>query len=191
MKKTVLISLVLVGTLLSAGSAFAWPGHSGKGNGDNFSNRNGQGMFQEQHQERMEDRLARMAVVLDLTETQKKQIENLVDEKWGNRQTMRIQMQLSQKELREYKRGDKFDESEFRAKAQKQADLKTGMMVQDAKIRQQILALLTPEQQQKAEKLRGINGEGFFGQRDGNGNGSGRMMHRGKGSGQYRNGYRS
>ena len=65
------------------------------------------------------------------------------------------------------------------------------MMVQHAKTRQQLLAVLTPEQQQKAEKLKGMNGEGFFDKREGHGNGSGRMMHQGKGSGQHHNSCRS
>jgi len=191
MKKTVLISFILVATLLSAGAAFAWPGHHGKGSCDNSSKRDGQGMSQEQHQERMENRLEKIAVILDLTETQKKQIETLMDEKWENHQTMRTQMQAGQSELREYKQGDEFNESEFRAKAQKQADLKTEMMVQHAKTRQQLLAVLTPEQQQKAEKLRGMDGEGFFDQRGGNCDGSGDGMHKGKGSRQHHNKSRS
>ena len=191
MKKTVLISFILVATLLFAGAAFAWPGHHGKGSCENSSKRDGQGMSQEQHQERMENRLEKMAVILDLTETQKKQIETLMDEKWENHQTMRTQMQAGQSELREYKQGDEFNESEFRAKAQKQADLKTEMMVQHAKTRQQLLAVLTHEQQQKAEKLKGMDGEGFFGKRGDHGDGRGHGMHKGKGSVQHHNSCRS
>lgn len=169
MKKTIVIPLALIGLLLSGGAAFAQSGHHGKGNNGNSQGRNGQGMSQEQHQERMDNRLEKMAVVLDLTDSQKKQIESLMNEKWENRQTMRTQMQASQKELREYRQGNEFNESEFRAKAQKQADLKTEMMVQHAKTKQQLFAVLTPEQQQKAEKLREVRGEGFFSKQKGKG----------------------
>jgi len=158
MQKNIIISLTLIALLLSSGTVFARSGYHGKGNCDNFSKMNGQGMSQEQHQERMNNRLEKMAVVLDLTDAQKKQIEKLMNGKWENRQSMRTQMQANRTALREYTQGDNFNEAEFRAKAQKQADLKTEMMVQQAKTKQQLFAILTPEQQQKAEKLRGMNG---------------------------------
>ncbi|MFK5927122.1 MAG: hypothetical protein QM483_10870, partial [Desulfuromusa sp.] len=74
----------------------------------------------------------------------------------------------------------------------KHADLKTDMMVQRAKTKQQVLAVLTPEQQQKAEKLRGMHGEGFFGKyhgdRDGNNCGN-RSGHRDCDGQNKRDGY--
>ncbi len=191
MKKTIIIPLALTGLLLSSGAAFAWSGHHGKGNCENSPMRNGQGMSQEQHQQRMSNHLEKMAVVLDLTDSQKTQIEKLMNEKWENRQAMRTQLQENRKELRESKQGTTFNEAEFRAKAQKQADLKTEMMVQHAKTKQQLFAVLTPEQQQKAEKLQGMRGEGFFSGQNGNCNGAGNGKHNGqgkhqrKGSGQY------
>lgn len=187
MKKTTIIPLILVVLLLSGGAAFARPGHHGQGNCDNFSKRNGQGMSQEQHQERMNKHLEKMAVVLDLTDSQKKQIKTLMNEKWQNHQVLRTKMEASRKTLHQYKQGSEFNESEFRAIAQKHADLKTEMMFQQAKNRQQIFAVLTPEQQQKAEKLRGMRGESFFGKQNGSCDGNGQGMHKRKGSGQYNN----
>ena len=167
MKKTTVIPALLIGILLSSGTAFAWSGGHAKRSCDGEYGKRGQGMTQEQHQERMGSRLERIGVILDLTDQQQEKMKGLFDQQWQDRQSMRDTMQTSRKDFREYKQGKEFNETEFRAKAQKHADLKTEMMVQRAKTRQQILALLTPEQQQKAEKLRGMRGEGFFGQRDG------------------------
>ncbi len=173
MKKSTIIPVLLVSMLLVGGTAFAWPGH-GKKNYDHSCNRTGQGMTQEQHEERMDNRLEKMAVILDLTDQQKEKIENLFKQKMENRQAMRAEMQASREDLRAYKHGKEFNESEFRAKAQEHTDLETEMMVQHAKTKQQVLAVLTPEQQQKAEKLRDMRGEGFFGKHDGNREGYGK-----------------
>jgi protein CpxP len=100
---------------------------------------------------------------------------------------MRTEMEASRKTLREYKQGNNFDESEFRAIAQKHADLKTEMMVQQAKTKQQIFAVLTPEQRQKAEKLRGMRGEGLFGKHGGMRDCDGHGKRNGQGPGQRYN----
>ncbi|MDX2479766.1 MAG: Spy/CpxP family protein refolding chaperone [Desulfuromusa sp.] len=166
MKKTTLIPALLIGVLLTGGIAFASPGQGKRDCGDSCD-RKGQGMTSEQHEKRMENRLEKMAVILDLTEQQKEQLENLFEKKWQNHQSMRAEMQASRKDLREYKQGKEFNEADFRAKAQKHAELKTEMMVQHAKTKQQAFAVLTPEQQQKAEKLHGMHGESFFGKHHG------------------------
>ena len=61
------------------------------------------------------------------------------------------------------------------------------MMVQQARTKQQIFAVLTPEQQQKAEKLRGMRGEGFFGKQGGTRDCDGHGKHKGQGPGQRYN----
>ncbi|MDX2494607.1 MAG: Spy/CpxP family protein refolding chaperone [Desulfuromusa sp.] len=196
MKKTTIISTLLIAILLSGGATFAWSSGHGKKNCGDSCDRKGQGMSYEQHEERMETHLGKMAVILDLTDQQKGQIKDLLEKKWQDHQSMRAEMQTSRESLREYKQGKEFNESEFRTIAQKQADLKTEMMVQRAKTKQQLFAVLTPEQQQKAEKLRTMHGESFFGKhggdRDGDGYGKrsgnrdcdGHGKRGGKGSGQ-------
>ena len=187
MKKTTIIPALLIGILLSSGTAFAWSGGHGKGSCDNGRGERGQGMTQEQHQERMESRLERMGVILDLTDQQKEKMKGLFEQQWQDRQSMRTEMQTSREDLRAAKQGKKFNETEFRAKAQKHADLKTEMMVQRAKTREQVFALLTPEQQQKAEKLREMGGEGFHGKRSGDRDCDGHSKRNGKGSGKHHN----
>lgn len=187
MKKTMVIPAILIGILLSGGLAFAWSGGHGKGNCNGESGKMGQGMTQEQHSERMDKRLEKMGVILDLTDRQKEQLEGLFDQQWQTHQSMRTEMQASREDLRESKQGQEFNETEFRAKAQKHADLKIEMMVQHAKTKQQIFALLSSEQQQKAEKLREIGG-GFHGMcggdRDCDGPRYGHGKRGGKGYGQ-------
>ncbi len=170
MKKSVLITTVFVAFLLTAGSAFSWSGNQGRGNCRNLYNYKGQAMTLEQHRQQVDSRLERMAVILDLTDTQKQQIKKLMNEKWENRQSMRAQIQATRTELREYRQGAEFNETEFRAKVQKQSILRTEMMVQQANVRQQLFAILTPEQQQKAESFTGMyggprncNGYGYYG----------------------------
>ncbi len=184
MKKTAIIPVLLITLLLAAATSFAWPGGHGKKDYDNSCNHHRQGMTAEQHQERMENRLEKMAVILDLTEEQQKKIETLIEKQWQDRQAMRAEMQAGREDLHAYMQGTEFNESEFRAKAQKQADLKTEMMVQHAKTRQQLFAVLTPEQQQKAEKLRAMHADGFFAKHHGNRDCDGRGMRGGKGHGQ-------
>ncbi|MCW8860487.1 MAG: Spy/CpxP family protein refolding chaperone [Deltaproteobacteria bacterium] len=196
MKKITTISALLIALLFSAGSLFAWSGHhGGKNHGE--CDRRGEGMTYEQHEERMENRLERMAVILDLTEKQKEQLEDLHEKNWQDHQAMRAQMQESRNELHEYKFGKEFNEAEFRAKAQKHANLKTEMMVQRAQHKQDVYAVLTPDQQVKAEKLGGMLGKGFEGKRGCDRDGCGKRgenrecdghgRHGGKGSGQRYN----
>lgn len=189
MKKSTIIPALLIGVLLSSGTAFAWPGGNSKKNCNDSCDRKGQGMTSEQHEDRMENRLEKMAVILDLTEKQKEQLEDLHEKNWQDRQVMRAEMKASRESLREYKQGKEFNESEFRAIAQKHADLKTEMMVQRAQSKQQIFAVLTPEQQQKAEQLKDMHGDDFRGKRGGDRDRDcdGHGKRGGKGSGQRYN----
>jgi len=181
MKKRLFIPTLLVGTLLVTGSAFAWSGGHNNRNFDGFQNQRGQGITYAQHKDNMGNQLERMGVILDLTDQQKEQLEDLFEKQWQNRQSMRTDMQVSREDLREYKQGKEFNETEFRAKAQKHADFKTEMMVQRAKTKQQIFAILTPEQQQKAENLRELRGEGFRGRHGGDRECNGHGNRNGKG----------
>ncbi len=184
MKKSTLIPALLIGLLLSSGTAFAWSGGQGKRHCGDSCDRSGQNITQERHEERIETRLEKMAVILDLTEKQKDQLEDLHEKQLQNHQAMRAEMQASRESLRDYKQSNEFNESEFRALAQKHADLKTEMMVQHAQSRQQILAVLTPEQQQKAEQLRDMCGEGFHGKHGGDRDCEGHGKRGGQGSGK-------
>jgi len=159
MKKQVLIPTLLIGTLLTGSIAMAAPGF-GKfrsGNGDCYG-QGRQAMTFEQHEDRMNFRLEKMAAVLDLTTTQQSQIKELLNQNWQARQEDRATMQAAREALRAARIADPFDETDFRVKADKLNELKTEKMVDRAKQQAEIFVLLTPEQQEKAETLRGLMG---------------------------------
>ena len=161
MKKRILVPTLAVGALLIGSLVMAGPGGYGRGNcdGDGKSNGNGRGMMNyEQHEERMGQRMDRMETILDLTEEQKGQLETLLNQRYQDKQDLREQMQASREAMREARNADTFNEADFRAKSAVQAELKTEMMVENAKLKQQIRVLLTPEQLEKADTLSGLMG---------------------------------
>ncbi len=91
MKIKTAMPVILIVLIFSATSAFAW-GHNGKRS--NCDGR-GNGMNYEQFEDRMENRLERMTVILDLTDDQKKQMEDLAENHWKERQELRKKMQAS------------------------------------------------------------------------------------------------
>ncbi len=159
MKKRILVPTLAVGALLIGSLVMAGPGGYGKGNCDGGSNGKGsEAMNYEQHEERMGQRMDRMETILDLTEEQKGQLETLLNQRYQDKQDLREQMQASREAMREARNAETFNEADFRAKSAVQAELKTERMVENAKLKQQIRALLTPEQLEKADTLSGLMG---------------------------------
>ncbi len=169
MKKRILIPTLILGALFTGSLALAGPG--GCGSCDKRSNCGSQGQGQgalnlEQHEERMDHRMEMMTTVLDLSEEQNVQLEELMTQQWQDRQQLREKMHASRDALREVEAADTFNEADFLAKAITQAELKTEMMAERARMKQQLYALLTPEQQEKADKLsemKGHRGKGHHG----------------------------
>ena len=172
MKKSILIPSLILGMLLTGSLALAGPGGCGSCDRGDSCRGKGQGQGQgvmnpEQREARSGKRLLMMTTVLDLTETQQSQIDALMNEQREEHQQLREKMRDSRDDLRGIRMADTFNETEFLAKAVKQAELKTQMMVEKAKLKQQIYAFLTPDQQEKADKLakmkRGKGRHGGFG----------------------------
>lgn len=163
MKKRILLPTLIIGTLLTGSLALASPGFGGNcgRGGDGCTsggcNSKAQGnMTYEQHEERTDRRLEMMSTVLDLTEAQQEQIDSLFKQRWQDNQQLREQMQSSRDSMRKVQSADSFNEADFRAEAAKRAELKTEMMVRKIKFQDELYALLTPEQREKADKLDGI-----------------------------------
>jgi Spy/CpxP family protein refolding chaperone len=155
MKKRVLIPVLIVGTLFTATLVLAGPGSYGRGGCDGH----GPGaMNSDQHEERVEQKLEIMTTVLELTEEQRTAIKSLLDQRHQDKQQLREQMRSSRDAMREARNATPFNETDFRAKAAAHAELKADMMVEHVKLKQQIHALLTPEQQKKADTLGGMMG---------------------------------
>jgi protein CpxP len=155
MKKKVLIPAVLCGVLLAT-SAISYPwSQNGSRNGDGQRGQRGmnQGMTLEQHEQRVDQQLKRMSVLLELTEKQQTQLQEIFDQQWQSRTKMRENMQASRDALLAYRLNDKFDEAEFRKLAEKQADLRTEMRVDRETNRNTVQSVLTADQQEKLAKL--------------------------------------
>jgi protein CpxP len=111
----------------------------------------------DERQERMEmkheKRLELMAEVLDLTETQHKQIQKIIEQERAEMDGNREKMRESREQMRALLENDTFDEAAVRSLAESEAKLKVDAFVTRAKVKNQIFQLLTSEQQDLAEKL--------------------------------------
>jgi len=147
MKKKTMFTALTTGILLT-GIAFS-PAIAGRG----FDNCDGPDSEQRQERmaERMEQRLEKMSTVLDLTEVQQGQIKELLAEKQTNHKDQFQKRCGDRKQMQSLKTAANFDETAFRAAAGKRAAQRIDMQVEKMKTKQQIFALLTSEQQEKAE----------------------------------------
>lgn len=164
LKKRVVIPTLLIGALLTGGVAIAGP--FGNCDGKGFR---GQQLSAEERQERMEHKLDMMSEILDLNEEQEEQVGALLQQQWTTKLQQREQQQASREELREQLLSDDFNEAEFRAEAMKKAEQKVDMLVEHAKLKRQIYQLLTPEQQEKADKLMAMRSKHGKGRHGGHG----------------------
>lgn len=156
MKNKISISTLLIVLIFSATSAFAWQGH---GNKAENCDRRGAEMNNERHEQRMENHLEKMVVILDLNKDQQEKIKALAENHRKERQELRSKMQENRKALREFRFSTDVNVDEFRAKAHQQADLKADMMVQKVQHKKSVFAVMTPEQQKKAEQLWEMRGD--------------------------------
>lgn len=186
MKNKTTFSVIMIVLLLSASTAFAWHGdgygHKGYGRCNNE-------MPADRFEGRMEHRLERMSVILDLSAEQQKTIEGLTEKHWAERQKMRDNMLTIRDQMRDLRFSQDADADQFRTIARQQADLKADMMAQRIQHKKDIMDVLTPEQRDKAGKLWDMRDErrdrrGFGPDNcardcgNGYGNGCGRGYHR-------------
>lgn len=143
-RKTLLIVsavlIALVGGLAVQGMAF-----SGPGNGPHWKTHGPKGL--------QANRLELMALVLDLNQAQKAQVKNILTAERTAMKPWFKQMWESRRALRQATANGAFDEAKVRALASKVAQAGTELMVSKARVRNQIYALLTPQQKALAEKL--------------------------------------
>jgi Spy/CpxP family protein refolding chaperone len=102
---------------------------------------------------RKERHFDRMAEALDLTPEQREQIKAIRAAEQEKVEPLRQQMQEGREQLRAVAEQQPFDEAAVRTLAAGQAEIRTEMIVSHARVRNQINALLTPEQREQAEKL--------------------------------------
>jgi protein CpxP len=103
---------------------------------------------------RKERHFDRMAEALDLTPEQREQIKAIRAAEQDKVAPLKEKLQKGREQLRVAAEQQPFDEAAVRALAADQAEIRTEMIVSHARVKNQIHALLTPEQREKAEQMR-------------------------------------
>lgn len=106
------------------------------------------------------DFMAKWAKALDLTADQQTQIKALVQAERQTTASLRSQLADGHKNLQQALKPGALNEAAARSLLASQASLRTEMIIAHAKLENQIFALLTPDQQKLAEKLRDLMGPG-------------------------------
>ncbi|MBZ0157134.1 MAG: Spy/CpxP family protein refolding chaperone [Alphaproteobacteria bacterium] len=94
-----------------------------------------------------------MAKVLGLSDLQKEKVKTILKSGRQANAPLRQQLAESRKALRQATHTVPFDEAAVRAIAEKQTRLRTELIVAESRMWNEVYALLTPEQKDKAGKL--------------------------------------
>jgi len=91
---------------------------------------------------------------LDLTDAQREQVQQLTQQHREQTRVLFERAQAAREAQRQAMDAVPFNEPHIRAAMQAVAEAGTELAVQQARLRSEIYALLTPEQQQRAQKMR-------------------------------------
>jgi periplasmic protein CpxP/Spy len=154
MKRKVVVGALLALTIGGAAAAWAEAGcdctspdmeHSGHG-----PRHAGPGLRGREHHGPSLDRIGE---ALRLSDAQQVKVAELIRAERGKNASLRQKLIENEKRLRQAGQAAKFDEAAVRSIAAQQAQLLSEQMVARARTQHQIFALLTPEQQARAEKF--------------------------------------
>ncbi len=139
MKRQIIVSVLLVvvmvtGVYVAQAVSFGGPPEGGPGGN-------------------VEHRVARMAEVLGLSDAQKGQITALLQAEQDSNAPLREQLAGYRKQLKQASLAATFDEGAVQTIAANQAQIISQLIVSHARTKNQINALLTPEQRSLAEKV--------------------------------------
>jgi periplasmic protein CpxP/Spy len=95
----------------------------------------------------------RLAQRLNLTEAQQTQLKQLVENHRANTQALRAELKAKRQELRHAQQGGTFNEALATQKLTESAATRARLMAEQFKLRQEMLAVLTPEQKAQFEQL--------------------------------------
>jgi Spy/CpxP family protein refolding chaperone len=101
-----------------------------------------------------EKKMAATAALLELTDAQKSQIKSIISAARQTNAPLIQKLANDRKNVRELSRAVPFDEAAVRALIASDEPVRTDLALSRIKVRNQIRALLTPEQQAKAKQLR-------------------------------------
>lgn len=107
--------------------------------------------------------LTRMAGELGLSESQRQQVEAIMTEQYERDEPLREKIGAGKKQLFEAARGGAMDEAAIAELTAEQGRLIGEMMFSRIRVKNQIFAVLTPEQQEQAAKLDENQGPGCGG----------------------------
>jgi Spy/CpxP family protein refolding chaperone len=100
---------------------------------------------------------------LDLTDTQRQQIRDVREKHRGEMEKAADRLRAAHRAQREAAHASPADEARIRATAGELAEAMTEMAVLRSRVHQEMLSVLTPEQQERAKTLRAERGDGFRG----------------------------
>lgn len=145
MKHLSVISITVLTLLLLSTSAMAWSNCKTKRcNADCSQTQQG-------------NHIERMAITLDLSAEQQQKMEELRNTQQQKRAQMRIELKEARQQLRACQPRTEADMQAFKEQVRTYADLKAAMLVNKMEHKQQMLSILTPEQQEKAQKLKALH----------------------------------
>ena len=136
------LALVAVPGALFAQGFFGGHGH-GRGGPDGMFGHGGAGFL-----------LGPMGDAIGLTDEQRDQIEAILEQARPAMDELREQARAARDAFQSSQQPGEFDEAAARQFAQSQAQLHSEMMVQGMRLRAQVHAVLSPEQQAKLEQMR-------------------------------------
>lgn len=166
MKKQVMIAVLAV--VLAGGWYAAQAGTRGMGRGDSGPAAEAGAFGCRQQTNCRQDggpmrHVERMAEELGLSDSQRQQIEAIINAQHEQDAPLMERIADGKRQLWEASRGGVMDEATVTALAAAQAQLMSEMMVSRLRVKTQIFAVLTPEQQAQAENLDDERGPGCGG----------------------------
>ena len=103
-----------------------------------------------------QDRREMVAEVIGLSEEQQEQIEAIREEERSGNEALRGKIREYRGQIRELTNVGTFDEKAIRAIAGEKAEIQVELAVAKARVHSRIHAIMTPEQQELALKLRSV-----------------------------------
>jgi Spy/CpxP family protein refolding chaperone len=156
--KTLLLATVVAGGIAAAGVHAAPPGTGcgygpgATGMGPHGMGFGGPGMGHGPHRMEPEARIEHMADILDLTKEQRDKVRAIVDKSTPQTCELRDKMTDNRKQLHTLMQQGNAKEADVRKLADAQGKLLADMIVQRTKVRNEINAVLSPEQREKLQQ---------------------------------------
>jgi len=163
--RTIIITFVLTVALAATGPLFAQRGPGGGFGGP--GGMGGPGGFGGAGLMHFEEMLPRLTEYLELTDGQVAQIEAILEAELPAIQSLRDELREARDAFRQSHEPGEFDEATFRVFAESQARLHVEIAVASARTMSGIYNVLTPDQQEKLQDLRGLMGRGHGARRGG------------------------